>query len=544
MRLPQTLKGDIFGGITAGVVALPLALAFGVASGMGPAAGLYGAAAAGIFAAMFGGTPTQITGPTGPMTVITAVVVASHLTSSGQPDFPVLAGVFVLAGLFELLLGVIRIGAYVRYIPYPVVSGFMTGIGVIIITIQIFPFFGRTSPSSDPLHILISLNKLWEGISIPAALLATVTVALIYLFRQFARRLPATLLSLVIVSSVSYMLGLDVPLIGEVPQGLPKFIVPPISIDYLQKMMVPAMELALLGAIDSLLTSLVADNMTRTNHNSNQELIGQGIGNMVGGFFGGIPAAGATMRTVVNINSGGKTRLSGIIHGLFLVGVLLGGAKLVHYIPQAVLAGVLVTVGLTVMDYKGLRHIRDVPRLDAGLMLFVLFLTVFENLITAVVAGVVLASFVFMKKISDITEKMTTVAALDDEPWADELGIPQDAKSHVLIKHIDGPLFFGFAPGFQRMANNLNSGRIVVFRLDRVNYIDQTGLFAFDEAIKNLRRNGVRVIIAGISGFHLAMLERVHVIPDLVPPSDVFPNFEDLKALLPKIVSETCQEVK
>ncbi len=539
MRLPQTLKGDIFGGITTGIVALPLALAFGVASGLGPAPGLYGAAILGIFAALFGGTPTQVSGPTGPMTVVSAVVIASSLTPSGQPNIPFLVGVFVLAGLFEILLGVVRIGAYIRYIPYPVISGFMTGIGIIIITIQIFPFFGRTSPSSDPLHILVNLGQLSEGIGLAACMLSTITVALIYAFRLLSRKLPASLLSLLLVSSASYFLGLDVPLIGEVPEGLPKFIMPVISLDDVQRMIVPAMELALLAAIDSLLTSLVADNMTKTSHDSNRELIGQGIGNMISGLFGGLPGAGATMRTVVNINAGGRTRLSGVVHGLFLFGVLLGGAALVHHIPQAVLAGVLVTVGLTVMDYKGLRYIRQVPRLDAFLMLFVLFLTVFEDLITAVAVGVVLASLVFMKKIGDITATMTSISGIEDKPWADELGIPQEVQPFVFIKHIDGPLFFGFASNFQQTASTLASGRIAVFRLDRVSYIDQTGLFALDEAIKFLRMNGVRVIIAGISGFHLSMLEKVHLVPDLVARHDVFRDFEDLKPLLPNIVKET-----
>ena len=533
------VRGDFFGGVAAGVVALPLALAFGVASGLGPVAGLYGAIATGIVAALFGGTRVQITGPTGPMTLVAAGVVATNTLSSGAVNLPVVVGIFVLAGLLQIGLGLFRIGAYIRYVPYPVISGFMSGIGVIIIVQQLFPMLGAESPSSDPLSILRQLHLLGANIKWGAVALSAVTVATVFILPRFTKAVPASLVALVALTAVAVLLGLEVAVIGEIPSGLPSLVRPALDFQRLPALLAAALQLAFLGAIDSLLTALVADNLTHTKHDSNRELVGQGSGNIVAGFIGGIPGAGATMRTVVNVDAGGRSRLSGVIHGLFLAAVLLGLSGLVRHVPRPVLAGLLIAVGIGIIDYRGIRHITSVPRSDAFLMLFVLVLTVFTNLIIAVAAGLIVASFVFMKKISDVTARQTTLTPVADEPWADELTIPDTIRAKLLIKHIDGPLFFGFASQFLDIAREAAAkGKLLVLRMDRISYMDQTGVYALKDALTRLIDAGVRVLVVGVSVSHLDLLEKLQVIPAIVPKSDVVCDFDALKKILASTIEE------
>jgi SulP family sulfate permease len=533
-------RGDLFGGLTAGVVALPLALAFGVASGLGPVAGLYGAIATGIIAAAFGGTPVQITGPTGPMTLVVAGVVAMNILPSGAANLPVVVGIFALAGLLQIALGLFRIGSYIRYVPYPVISGFMSGIGVILILQQLFPMLGMESPSSNPLTIVRNLHLLGANINWGAAALSALTIATVFILPRFTRAVPASLVALVLLTTVTALSPLlEVPVIGEIPSGLPSLVIPSFDAQRLLPLLSAAVQLALLGAIDSLLTSLVADNLTRTQHDSNRELIGQGLGNIAAGLIGGIPGAGATARTMVNINAGGRSRFSGAIHGLFLAAVLFGLSGLLQHVPSAVLAGLLTTVGIGIFDRRGLSHILKLPRSDAFLMLFVLALTVFTGLIIAVAAGLIVASFVFMKKISDVAERQTTLTPVADEPWADELTIPDALRDKLLIKHVEGPLFFGFASQFLDIARQAAiKSRVLVLRMDRTSYIDQTGVYALNDALTRLSAAGVRVLVAGVSVAHRDLLERLQVIPTVIPPSDIFSDFDALKRALPGIMDE------
>ena len=529
----STLRGDLFGGLAAGVVALPLALAFGVASGLGPAAGLYGAIALGIIAALLGGTPVQISGPTGPMTLVVTSLVAAHTLPSGAVDLRSLVGVLVLAGLVQVGLGMARLGAYIRYVPYPVISGFMTGIGVIIILQQLFPLLGVVPPASDPLSIVRQLYLIGGNVRWPAVVLSVATVATVYVFPRLTKMVPASVVALVTLTAVSFALKFDVPVIGEIPSGFPKVLLPSFDLRAVPAMVVPAFELALLGAIDSLLTSLVADNVTRSQHDSNRELVGQGVGNMVAGLLGGLPGAGATMRTVVNVNAGGKTRLSGVVHGLFLVAVLLGLSGLVQYVPRAVLAGLLVTVGIAIIDTRGFAHLRQAPRADAFMMLLVLVLTVFADLIVAVIVGLIIASFVLVKKVSDAAAQQTVLTPVADEPWADELSIPEPIRSKVLIKHVEGPLFFGFANQFRNISRQAELAKLVVLRMDRISYMDQTGAYALEDAVGRLSEAGVRVLLVGLPILQVDLLERLRLIPAVVPKSDVFADFEALKKVLP-----------
>lgn len=555
----SNLKGDFFGGLTAGIVALPLALAFGEQTEMGAIAGLYGAIAIGVLAAMFGGTPTQISGPTAPMTVVSAVVIADAIAYAGSLEtaFPIIIATFFLAGAMESLLGVFRLGKYVKYIPYPVVSGFMSGIGVIIVITQVFPFFGMSAPEGGPMGTIRAIHEIPEIVNIYSVGAALITIALIYLLPRFTKAVPSTLVALILVSIVAFFLLpggrlLRLNSAGPIPTGLPElhlgFIGVFLDINHVVVIFEYAVTLAFLGAIDSLLTSIVADNITKTKHDSDKELIGQGIGNMGAAVIGGLPGAGATMRTVINANAGGKTRISGAIAGLFLLVVLLGIGSLVGHIPNAVLAGILITVGIGIIDYRGLRHIRSVPRSDAFVMVAVLLLTVFVDLLVAVGAGMVLSALLFMKKISDVVEHKTKSAPLKDfareVPWRDEGSIIDEVGDRVYIKHLDGPLFFGFASRFQDMVKALPKIRTVVIRMDLVPYVDQSGLYAMEEAVRELQEQGILVVFTGLHGQPLDMFERINLVPGLVSEEYLFESFEDcINWLKPFIRDEGLQQL-
>ncbi len=531
-------RGDVFGGVSAGIVALPLCLAFGAISGLGPEAGLYGAIVAGILAAIFGGAKVLVTGPTNPMTLVAATVVAANMSPDGKINLAVVVTAFLLAGAFQVLLGVLRLGGFVRYVPYPVISGFMSGIGVIIIIQQIFPIVGADAPSSNAVTILGSLSMLPSSIVLPVALLGTATLATIQVLPRFTRKVPASLVALVVMTAASVAFGVDTPRIGAIPGGLPALVIPDLTFDQVTLVTLGAIQLALLGAIDTLLSALLVDSLTKSHHDSNRELIGQGIGNMGAALVGGLPGAGANIRTIVNIEAGGKTRLSGVVHGLFLLAVLLGLSNLVQYIPNAVLAGILVGAGLSCIDFRGLSHLGKVPRSDAAVLIIVLGLTVFAGLIVAVAVGLVIASFVFMKKVADISEQQTVISSLADEPWADEVDIPATYRDCLLVKHVEGPLFFGFARGFANIAASVAGGRLLVLRMDRVALMDQSGAYALQDALVNFKSSGMRILLVGLPVAPRDLLEAVHVIPELVSTKDLFADFAELKVALPKVLAE------
>ena len=479
------IKGDIFGGLTAGIVALPLALAFGVSSGLGPTAGLYGAIFLSFFAALLGGTNTQISGPTAPMTAVSMVIIGGLIAAndgSVEKALPIILAVFMLAGLMQVGLGFLKFGKYIRYIPYPVVSGFMTAIGLIILITQLLPVLGyyakedkafvdsftpqaeaiilsnilqeeagegllvledfsetvsrgqgisntqileesqtlAAKSASGVLGALRVLPKALQHISWIEFLLALGTIIIIYGFKRITTAVPSTLVALVVMTGVAVLFVPTYRPITAIPQGfpVPKWeIFTELSLAQITPYVFTALTLSLLGAIDSLLTSVVADNMTKTRHKPNKELIGQGVGNTISALFGGIPGAGATIRTVVNINSGGKTRISGMVAGLVLLFILLALSSLASTIPAAVLAGILVTVGIGVMDYKGIRAIPSLPRdirigkigisSEVVVMLAVMVLATIWNLVYAVGIGLVVASLMFMKKIGDLTGIIT-----------------------------------------------------------------------------------------------------------------------------------------
>ena len=537
----QYLRGDIIGGLVAGIVALPLALAFGVQSGLGAVSGLYGAIAIGILAAIFGGTATQASGPTGPMTVVSSALVATALELSGNLDNAtgIIILAFLLGGIFQIVFGIINIARYIKFLPYPVISGFMSGVGLIIILLQIYPFVGVEAPKTT-IAVFTEIPRFLETLNWPAIGLGLFTVAVYYFFPRINKTIPSALVALISASLLSVLLQFNVPVIGEIPSGLPSLKISGLlSVDSGAYLIILeyALILAVLGSIDSLLTSVIADNITKTKHDSNRELIGQGIGNIAAALIGGIPGAGATKGTVVNINAGGRTRLSGTIHGLFLLAVLLGIGQLAAYIPLSVLAGILIPIGFAIIDKRGLKHITHVPRADAVVLIAVFAITTFGSLIQAVGVGVILASLLFMKRSSDIAEQGTSVKALSgiggEDMWEDEIQAYPQFKNCIYIKHLYGPMFFGFTSHFLDLINNLDKGICaLIIRMDRVPHMDQSGLYAMEEAILDLTRRGVTVLLTGVDSQPYDMLQTIDVIPDLLPEEQVFENFKDSLAWL------------
>ncbi len=615
----SNFKGDAFGGLTAGIVALPLALAFGVSSGLGPSAGLYGAIFISFFAALFGGTNTQISGPTAPMTAVSMLVIAGLISANDgnvAQALPAILTVFLLAGLMQIGFGLIGIGKYIKYIPYPVVSGFMTAIGVMILITQFLPalgyypkedksFVNKFKPQAEEVILdKILKDEAGEGIlvlenfketikraekvsheeiyleavalagnassgvmgaikSLPAAIqsinfleliLCMVTILIIYGFKKITTAVPSKLVALIVVSGVAYGFGLQYRPIEEIPSGFP---IPNLSIfsEFSLGAIMPyfftALSLSFLGAIDSLLTSVVADNMTKTKHNPNKELVGQGIGNSIAAIFGGIPGAGATIRTVVNINAGGKTRLSGMIAGILLLIILLALGPVASQIPAAVLAGILITVGIGVMDYKGLNAIPHMPRIEVAIMIIVLLLSVFWNLVFAVGIGLILASLMFMKKMGDVTAIESRVESLHGlenntikKPWRDEINLPEELKEKIFIKHFNGPIFFGSTSELQQLANQIpEKATHVILRMDRVPYMDQSGVYTLEEIILSLEQKGIKMYIVGIQKQPLYLAESIDIVPDLIPEDCVFENFNLCIAYLKDIVEDVHEVV-
>ncbi|MBQ4799247.1 SulP family inorganic anion transporter [Pseudoalteromonas sp. MMG006] len=487
----SNIRGDITGGITAGVVALPLALALGVASGLGPMAGLYGAMAVGFFAALFGGTPSQISGPTGPM-----VVVLAGLFASLSGNIELIFTAVILAGLIQIAFGFLGIGQYIRLVPYPVISGFMTGIGAIIIILQLGRVFGHEPPGGT-IGALSYLPTALADINFATLALGIGTLVIAYKWpAKLGKYIPGALAALVIGTLAS--LFISVPVLGEIPTGLPSLQLPAYDTQSIFLVLEAAIILAILGSIDSLLTSLVADNMTRTRHNSNKELVGQGIGNTVAGLMGGIAGAGATMRTVVNIRSGGKERLSGMIHSLVLLAVILGLSPLASQIPHAVLAGILVKVGLDIVDWSYLKRAHKGPRWDFALMLLVLGLTVFVDLITAVGVGVVLAALAFVRQIAQIQlEQLNNLPEnLEDEA---ENALLKQAKDKVLLFSFGGPLSFGAAADVgHHVRESVKPGsKVLILDFSRVPTMDVSAAMAVETVTIDALSSGRSLYICG-----------------------------------------------
>ncbi|TVP68278.1 MAG: SulP family inorganic anion transporter [Leptolyngbya sp. LCM1.Bin17] len=484
-------RGDLFGGVTAAIVALPLALAFGVASGAGAIAGLYGAVFTGFFAALFGGTPTQISGPTGPMTVVIATVIASLVAR--YPDGTGLAIAFtvvMLGGILQILFGLMRLGQYITLLPYTVISGFMSGIGVIIILLQLPPLLGHQASGG----VIGTVQQLPAFISQPNLIalgLGLLTLVIVFAMpTNLNRILPSPLVALVIGTVVSVMIfgQADVPRIGDIPQGFPELHLPTFSLRELDDMLRYGIMLAVLGAIDSLLTSLVADSISRTQHDSDKELIGQGLGNLLSGLFGGLPGAGATMRTVVNVQAGGRTPLSGITHALVLLLVIFWAGPLTAQIPNAVLAGILLKVGIDILDWGFIKRAPKISLKGTGIMYMVLFLTVFVDLITAVLVGAFVANMLTIKRLSDL--QSNRIKAITDPTDSQNLSLAEQdiliqSKGDILLFQLGGPMSFGAAKSISRRLSFVKNYRALVLDLSEVPTIGVTAALAIESIVQD-----------------------------------------------------------
>lgn len=491
----SNIKGDVFGGLTAGIVALPLALAFGEASGAGPIAGLWGAIFVGFFAALFGGTGSQVSGPTGPMVVVFAGLYAAL---GGNPSL-VFAAV-ILAGFMQILLGITRFGQYVKLVPYPVISGFMSGIGVIIIALQLARLFGHEPDGGGTIPAFTAVPEAVMNPNLIAVAIAALTLVIVFTWpKRLASFIPGPLAALFIGTLASVFLP-GAPILGDIPTGFPSFVVPTVELDSALVVIEAAFILAVLGSIDSLLTSLVADNMTRTRHQSNRELIGQGIGNSIAGFFGAIPGAGATMRTVINIRSGGSTRISGMIHALVLLAIIVSLGPFASQIPHAVLAGILVKVGYDTLDLSYLKRAHKGPRWDLALMALVLFLTVFVDLITAVAVGVILAALGFVKTLAD-DQLAALLQRLPRHSSEEEVELLEQSDGKVMLFDFGGPLSFGAAAdlGHHVRGQTGHGAEILILDFSRVPFLDVSAATAVETILEDAEDSKKTVFLSGMN---------------------------------------------
>lgn len=497
----DNLRRDIFGGITTAVVSLPLALAFGVASGAGAEAGLYGAIIVGLFAAVFGGTPTLISEPTGPMTVVMTAVIAHMLADNPDQGLAMAFTVVMLAGVFQIIFGALKLGRYITLMPYSVISGFMSGIGLILIILQIPGLLGHASPAGGVTGSLAALPELVTNIRLPEFILGAVALGLLFLTPKRAKRIvPAPLLALCVGTVLSVLAFGDTELrrIGEVSLGVPDFIVPTFTVEQLQKILINALVLGVLGCIDSLLTAVIADSLTKQEHRSDAELIGQGIANIASGVFGGLPGAGATMGTVVNIQAGARSAYSGVVRALTLIIMLVGAAQLVEVIPMAVLAAIALHVGFNILDWSFVKRAHRVSVHATVIMYGVMILTVFVDLMVAVGVGVFIANIITIDRLSRVqSRKILTISDADDKISLSkkEKRILDQAAGEILLVYLSGPMIFGVARALAREQSAMRLANVLVVDLYDVPLIDATVTMAIENMIAQANQNNLKVYL-------------------------------------------------
>jgi|TARA_E500000178_G_scaffold112377_1_gene112269 SulP family sulfate permease len=525
----NNLRGDAFGGLTAAVIALPMALAFGIAVGnasgvpeVGAAAGLWGAVIIGLVASLFGGTPTLISEPTGPMTVVFTSVVISFASTAESPE-KALAMAFtvgVLAGVFQILFGLFRLGRYITMMPYTVISGFMSGIGIILVLLQLAPFLGQ-DPKGGVMGTLSQLPALIQGTQPMELSLAVITLAILWFTPSALKKVcPPQLLALVVgtLLAVSVFSGAGLRTIPSFSAEFPSLSMPDFSGGQIRMMVVNAAVLGMLGCIDALLTSVVADSLTRTEHDSNKELIGQGLANVASGLFGALPGAGATMGTVVNIQAGGRTALSGVIRAVVLMLVVLLAAPLASMIPLAVLAGIALKVGIDIIDWEFLKRAHHLSPKAAVITYGVIVLTVLVDLITAVGIGVFVANVLTIDRMSALqSKKVKTISTTDDdvELSEEEQSLLDQAAGKVLLFQLAGPMIFGVAKAISREHNAIGNCQAVVFDLSEVSHLGVTAAIALENAVKEAMEVGRQVFMVGATGSTANRLRKLKLLERL-----------------------------
>jgi len=525
-NIKKTIKGDFTGGLTAAIIALPMALAFGLqCNPEHPEIGLYTAIFLAIIASIVAGTKTLISDPTGPMTIIAAGVIAS----AGGSDVGVSTIIvsFALAGIFQILFGFIKVAQYVKYISYPVLSGFMGGIGIIIILFQWNSFFGDP-PRKEIFDIIGHLPDPIIHHHWSAMILGLTTLGLIYIIPMISKKLPAGLIALIIGTLLSFLLdpswGKDweFEIIGYIPDNLPTFKLEILNFEWsnLSVAIVSGLTLAGLGTIDTLLTSVVADNLTKTKHNGNRELIGQGLGNLITALFGGIPGAGSTTGTVANINSNGTTNLSGIFKGIFLLIVLLGLGQFLDVVPKPVLSALLISVGIGIIDFKGMKRLISLKNSDSLVLILVILLTIFANLLVAVGVGMVLSSFFFMQRMGEIVDQQSKQG--DIAEMEKKLKIPESIKDRIFEYELDGPLFYGFSDQFKEQAEAIVGKDAVIINMSSVPYIDASGIYVLEEVIQHFKEKNIEVVLVGVKDHIFKQFEELKVIPKTLPEEKAY----------------------
>jgi SulP family sulfate permease len=503
---PRELKNELFGGLTTAIISLPMALAFGVASGAGPQAGIYGAILVGLFAAVFGGTNTLISEPTGPMTVIMTAVITRLVAQNPEQGLAMAFTVVMLAGVVQILFGVFKLGRYITLMPYSVISGFMTGIGVLLILTQLGPFLGTEAPPGGALQTILALPDLVQSVRWRELLLAGASLGLLLVVPAKIRRyLPPQLLVLVLGTAAASVLfsSVNIRTIGVIPMGLPDLVQPTFTAAQATQIALDGLILGLLGCIDSLLTAMISDSLTREHHNSNRELIGQGIGNVVSGIFGGLPGAGATMGTVVNIQTGARSPLAAVIRSLILLAVALVAAPALEAVPLAVLAAITVKVGIDILDWSFLGRAHKISLTSSVIMYGVLVLTVLVDLIVAVGVGVFVANILTIERLSNVlSSKVKTIDPSGDPVVVDEeeRRLLEESAGHVVLFHLSGPMIFGVAQAINRESTAMdNETRALVVDLAEVTMLSTTVALALENAVRDARQNGSHVFLAGAS---------------------------------------------
>lgn len=518
----SNLRGDLLGGLTAAIVSLPMALTFGIASGAGAEAGLYGAILIGLFASLFGGTPTLMSEPTGPMTVVMASVVSGMLAANPENGMAMAFTVVILAGMFQIVFGALRLGKYITLMPYSVVSGFMSGIGVILIILQFAPALGQAPPNGGVIGTLLAIPEIISNIDLHELFLFIITlVGLFFTPRAIRTRFPPQLLALIGISILAVILSsldpsIDIRKIGQIEVGIPSITIPYFTQEQLQTMLIDAMVLGMLGCIDSMLTSVIADNLTRTEHDSNKELVGQGLGNIFSGLLGGIPGAGATMGTVVNIQAGGMTALSGVFRVLILVVAVYGFAGLLQHIPLAVLAAIALKVGLDILDWSFIKRAHQVSSQSSMIMYGVLFLTVFVDLIVAVGVGVFIANILAIERLSKIGEEnILAMSDVDDklpltQPQRDLL---EKQNGRTLFFYLSGAMIFGVSKALAREHKNIALHDVVIFDLEDVQLMDATIRLSIENMIKEAVELGKGVFVVVKTDQVRSAMEKLNLDP-------------------------------
>ncbi|QGP50125.1 Bicarbonate transporter BicA [Piscirickettsia salmonis] len=489
---------------------------------MGPMAGLYSAVCVGLFAALFGGTPAQISGPTGPMTVVMAATLINLNDVDAEAGLAMGFTVVVLAGCFQILFGLAKLGRYITLVPYPVISGFMSGVGVIIIILQLPPLFGYPL-LANPWQTVLSIADMLAAPNYTAFYVGLIVLVIAFFWQgRLNQFFPAYLLALIVgtlICLIFFKNNADmIAVIGNIPSGIPKLHWPTFDIPHLRVIITSALLLAVLGAVDSLFTSLVADNITHEHHHSDRELIGQGLGNMASGLIGGLPGAGATMRTVANIQAGGSTSLAGVVHSLILLAVVLGAGHYFSSIPHAVLAGILIKVGTDIIDWKFIVRLYRLPIFSSILMLIVLLLTVFVDLISAVFVGVFIANLVTIDRLSHIQLDGISLsdgiknrhALLSSE--ADKL---RKKRGQIVLFRLVGAISFGVARQIKKQISDFKEHQVLVLDLSRVSLVGVTSIIMVDDIVHaELSKNNKVYIIMNEEGLD-ENLEKISILKKL-----------------------------